>query len=165
MAFRRFTPGLKKVYFPNIVFKLTRDPKLPPNQVAFRVPPRLNKLDIRDYLTNIYNINVVNVRTMNYQTYRSQTLGSIELKPKKSKYKKAIVTLSEEFKLPDPPDPMIFGTAREYAEMQAIQYRRLAGWKSRPKRLVALTREREKALEEMEKSEGNTPQTAERKKG
>jgi len=102
MAFRPFTPGLKKVYFPNIVFKLTRDPKLPPNQVAFRVPPRLNKFDIRDYLTNIYNLDVVNVRTMNYQTYRSETIGSVEMRKKKSKYKKAIVTLSEEFKLPDP---------------------------------------------------------------
>ena len=98
---------------------------------------------------------------MNYQTYRSETIGSVEMRKKKSKYKKAIVTLSEEFKLPDPPDPLIFGTTREYAEMQAIRYRKLAGWKSRPKRLVALTKEREEALEERNKSSDNVTKTTE----
>ena len=65
-------PGLKKIYFPNIIFRLMRTPTLPPNKVAFQIPTNVNKLDIKDYLTNIYKLDVVDVRTMVYAA-ESQT--------------------------------------------------------------------------------------------
>jgi ribosomal protein L23 len=88
----------KNIYFPNIIFKCVRS-NLPPNQVAFRVPTNLNKIDIQNYLTNIYNVGVKDVRTM---IYESETIRNPNGpgRWKRGKYKKAIVTLEEEFNFP-----------------------------------------------------------------
>ncbi|KAJ2003799.1 mitochondrial 54S ribosomal protein YmL41, partial [Coemansia thaxteri] len=52
-----------RVYFPNLIFKIIPDARLSKNQAAFRVPLHVNKLDIKDYLANIYNVTVTDVRT------------------------------------------------------------------------------------------------------
>ncbi|OZJ03721.1 hypothetical protein BZG36_04154 [Bifiguratus adelaidae] len=122
--------GLKKVYLPNIIFKMVRTPNLQPNQVAFRVPPNVNKLDITSYLTNIYNVTVKDVRTMNYPTVVKRRTGR-EVK-KSSAYKKAIVTVSDEcaFTFPPEPDPKEFGLqAKDLGKKQAE--RKLKGWRIR----------------------------------
>ncbi|RIB22954.1 hypothetical protein C2G38_2292990 [Gigaspora rosea] len=51
-----FRIGFKKIYFSNIIFRLICTPTLPSNQVAFRVPPDINKLDIHDYLFHVYKL-------------------------------------------------------------------------------------------------------------
>lgn len=82
---------------------MVRAPNLQPNQVAFRVPPKCNKLDIHSYLTNIYGVNVLEVRTMNYATvHKKARNGKMEVA--ESAYKKAIVTLDEAFQWPKEPE-------------------------------------------------------------
>ncbi|CDH60358.1 hypothetical protein RO3G_14831 [Lichtheimia corymbifera JMRC:FSU:9682] len=124
-----FRQGLKKVYLPNIVFKMVRSPNLQPNQVAFRVPPSCNKFDIHSYLTNIYGVNVQEVRTMNYATVHKKTrTGQTEVK--QPAYKKAIVTIDEPFTYPSEP---------EWCALEREQYklgsknagRKMKGWRFR----------------------------------
>ncbi|CAG8534090.1 13177_t:CDS:1, partial [Gigaspora rosea] len=131
-----FRTGFKKIYFPNIIFRLMRTPTLPPNQVAFRVPPNINKLDIRDYLFHVYKLKVFDVRTMNYGAKRPIKKSDGILRGKfTSKYKKAIVTLAEDFAYPPPPDKSELEHYSNRAEIDRLRFRRLAGWKSRPQRL------------------------------
>lgn len=108
-----------KIFFPNAVFRFVRSPPgYAPNQAVFRVAPHMNKLDIRTYLERLYGVTVTNVRTANY----SGTVKWTELlrnpkpvvRPEKRNaglrpvrvpaYKRAIVTMTEDFRWPDPPD-------------------------------------------------------------
>ncbi|KAI7857962.1 ribosomal protein L23/L15e core domain-containing protein [Circinella umbellata] len=124
-----FRQGLNKVYLPNIVFKMVRSPNLQPNQVAFRVPPSCNKFDIHSYLTNIYGVNVQEVRTMNYPTvHKKSRTGKVEVS--QAAYKKAIVTIDEQFNWPATP---------EWCELDREQHklgsknagRKMKGWRIR----------------------------------
>ncbi|CAI2179635.1 19779_t:CDS:1 [Funneliformis geosporum] len=137
-----WNPGFKKIYFPNIIFRLIRTPSLPPNKVAFRIPTKVNKLDIKDYLTHIYKLDVVDVRTMVYaaelQKYSNKYRPS---------YKKAIVTLSEDFNYPPTPSDSKFSTEL-FQENRKSQVRKLAGWKSRPIRVIMKQQENQKLNEE-----------------
>src|SRR3954466_15843564 len=139
-------PGLKKIYFPNIIFRLMRAPSLPPNKVAFRIPTKINKLDIKDYLTNIYKLDVVDVRTMVYAA-ESQT----NHKRYRPSYKKAIVTLGDDFNYPPRPLELKYSDAELFQENLKSQRRKLAGWKSRPIRVLVKQEENYKLKEEKEK--------------
>jgi ribosomal protein L23 len=90
-----------KLYFPNIIFKLVRS-NLPPHQAVFHVPPQLSKLDIRQYLTKLYDISVCDVRTMNYAAVPKKFNGKNKVGGV-PKYKKAIVTMEEDFVFPEIP--------------------------------------------------------------
>jgi len=70
-----------------------------PYLVAFRVPLNYNKLQIRNYLEEIYKIDVVDVRTMIYlgKERRNYRTG---LREKRSDYKKAYVRLLHPFPYP-----------------------------------------------------------------
>lgn len=75
------------------------------NQVVFRVPSILNKLDIRAYLEGVYpGLKIDEIVTFNFLS--KTTCGGRRTKPA---YKNAIVTLSNEtvggavFRYPDPP--------------------------------------------------------------
>ncbi|KAL8928888.1 MAG: hypothetical protein Q9172_000725 [Xanthocarpia lactea] len=61
----RFHPprGQKQVYLPNFTLTLLRTPFSPPNCATFITPLHLNKLDLKDYLYNLYGIKVLNVRS------------------------------------------------------------------------------------------------------
>nr|CAG8553883.1 10031_t:CDS:10 [Entrophospora candida] len=98
----RWKYGKKNIYFPSMIFKLIRTPSLPPNQVAFKIPRSLNKLDIHSYLTKLYKLDIVDIRTMNYQAKRpSLNKYSKRVSTKStSAYKKAIVILTEDFNYP-----------------------------------------------------------------
>jgi len=48
---------------PSFKLSLMRTPHLPPDVAQFVVPLSINKLDLRDYLHNAYNIEVLNVRS------------------------------------------------------------------------------------------------------
>ncbi|KAJ2851745.1 mitochondrial 54S ribosomal protein YmL41 [Coemansia brasiliensis] len=137
--------GNFKIYFPNIIFKIIPDPRLSKNQAAFRVPLNVNKFDIRDYLTNIYNVTVTDVRTavlpgkwkLNHYTGR---------KERTARTKKAIVTMKEEFTYPSEPDvDKDFGGLE--TRMHAILSRnRMKGWNYRPS--MELLRLREQVKEQ-----------------
>ncbi|KAG2236689.1 ribosomal protein L23-domain-containing protein [Thamnidium elegans] len=124
-----FRQGLKKVYLPNIVFKMVRAPNLQPNQVAFRVPPNCNKFDIHSYLTNIYGVEVQEVRTMNYATeHKKARNGKMEVKT--PSYKKAIITLNETFHWPE--DPEWCKLEQEQGKLGSkAAGRKLKGWRFR----------------------------------
>jgi large subunit ribosomal protein L23 len=89
------------LYFPNLSFRLIRA-NLPPHQACFIVPPHLNKFDIKNYLESCYQIKVADVKTM-------IRLGTMERDPQTGKqrktadYKKAIVTMEEDFYWPPLP--------------------------------------------------------------
>jgi large subunit ribosomal protein L23 len=60
-------PQGPKLYFPNFIFTLVRSGKQrSPNEVVFRVPRILNKLDIKQYLERLYGLQVRDIRTVNF---------------------------------------------------------------------------------------------------
>lgn len=89
-----------RFYFPNIIFTLIRSGKpRDPNEVVFRVPKVLNKMDIKQYLEKLYNLPVSRVHTVNFLARESQ--GGRKRRPA---YKNAIVTYTgEPFKYPVAP--------------------------------------------------------------
>ncbi|KAJ1679285.1 mitochondrial 54S ribosomal protein YmL41 [Spiromyces aspiralis] len=95
--------GTKKIYFPNLVFKIIRSEGLGPNQAAFHVPLHVNKFDIRDYLSHLYNVTVTDVRTA-ILPGKPTTDRRTAQKTRSPRIKKAIVTTVEEFTYPPPPD-------------------------------------------------------------
>ncbi|ORZ40266.1 hypothetical protein BCR44DRAFT_44559 [Catenaria anguillulae PL171] len=82
-----------RIHLPNVVFTMLHAPDLPAHQVAFKVPQHINKLDIHQYLSKIYQLEVAEVRTMNYLGHKSKQAGGLR-EIRVPKYKKAIVTLA-----------------------------------------------------------------------
>ncbi|KAJ2805531.1 mitochondrial 54S ribosomal protein YmL41 [Coemansia guatemalensis] len=119
--------GNFRIYFPNIVFKIIPDARLSKNQAAFRVPLNINKLDIKDYLTHIYNVTVTDVRTTVFpgKLVLNRRTG---VKERQSRTKKAIVTIKEEFEYPEQPDVdnNFGGLQRKHAELRTRN--RMKGW-------------------------------------
>ncbi|XDG09527.1 hypothetical protein ABKA04_009142 [Annulohypoxylon sp. FPYF3050] len=58
-----FRLGTKQLFLPKFGIALLRRGGQRPNYATFRVPLRFNKLDIRDYLLNAYNVAILNVRS------------------------------------------------------------------------------------------------------
>ena len=61
--FTPFPVGRKKVYLPNFVITLKRNPKLEPYHAVFEVPLNLSKLDLRDYLWHLYEVKTLSIRS------------------------------------------------------------------------------------------------------
>ncbi|KAL8682240.1 MAG: hypothetical protein Q9186_001699 [Xanthomendoza sp. 1 TL-2023] len=61
----RFRPprGRKQVFLPNFTITLLRTPFAAPNCATFLTPLSMNKLDLKDYLYNLYGIEVLSVRS------------------------------------------------------------------------------------------------------
>ncbi|KAF9438082.1 hypothetical protein BGZ76_009863 [Entomortierella beljakovae] len=118
------------------VLKLVRNgPNVPAvsNTLTFRVPPSMNKFDIKSYLSNIYKINVLTVRTANMPAKVAGSGGNTIMK--RQKFKKAIVTIDHDFKWPDAPDSVTFGIQDATAERSRM-LNRLKGWRMRPSHSV-----------------------------
>ncbi|RKF76517.1 54S ribosomal protein L23, mitochondrial [Golovinomyces cichoracearum] len=64
-ALRRNAPklGKKKIYLPDFTITLLNTPLSPPTFASFIVPLKFNKLDLRDYLWNMYNVRCLDVRS------------------------------------------------------------------------------------------------------
>ncbi|OLY85466.1 54S ribosomal protein L23, mitochondrial [Smittium mucronatum] len=108
---------------------IVRDPKLAPNQAAFKVPLHVNKFDIKDYLTNLYKVTVTDVRTV-VLPGRPKVDARSGLKILDKRTKKAIVTLSEDFVYPPPPKMEDFGEIQ--SKFTTIKFNnRLHGWRIR----------------------------------
>ncbi|KAF8924776.1 hypothetical protein EDD21DRAFT_33158 [Dissophora ornata] len=139
--------GLKKLYFPSTVLKLVRNgPNVPEvsNTLTFRVPPSMNKFDIKSYLSNIYKLNVLTVRTANMPAKLAGSGGNTVLK--RQKFKKAIITIDEEFKWPDAPDSATFGIQDAINERSRM-LNRLKGWRMRPNHGIQAAKKAEAAAE------------------
>ncbi|KAK5670497.1 mitochondrial 54S ribosomal protein YmL41 [Batrachochytrium dendrobatidis] len=80
---------------------------LPPHQAVFRCPQQLNKLDMKSYLSQLYNITITDIRTMNY-TGSTVKKNAGPKRPGRGKmtspsYKKVIITMDDDFVFPMPP--------------------------------------------------------------
>lgn len=70
-----------------------------PARAVFRTLPRMTKHEIKEYLTQIYNLPVAQVNTMNYEGKRKRLMTSSKTVYFKYKdFKKAVVTFDESFK-------------------------------------------------------------------
>jgi len=58
-----FMVGLKKVYLPNFVVTLRRNPRLEPYHALFDVPLNFSKLDLKDYLWHLYSVKTLSIRS------------------------------------------------------------------------------------------------------
>ncbi|KAL8873991.1 MAG: hypothetical protein Q9174_000616 [Haloplaca sp. 1 TL-2023] len=65
LAANRFRPprGRKKIYLPNFTLTFLRTPFSPPNYATFITPLSFNKLDLKDYLYNLYSIPCLSIRS------------------------------------------------------------------------------------------------------
>ncbi|KAF2721573.1 hypothetical protein K431DRAFT_346224 [Polychaeton citri CBS 116435] len=63
MALAPFRMGRKELYLPNVTVTLHRNEHLSPNHATFTVPLWFNKLDLRDYLFNVYSVRTVSIRS------------------------------------------------------------------------------------------------------
>jgi hypothetical protein len=96
---------------PNFTLTLLRTPTQPPNFASFIVPLNLNKLDLRDYLWNVYGISVRGVRSyIQQQKVRQDKPG--EKRPKQRKWfrpraiKKMMVEMEQPFVWPAVPEKL-----------------------------------------------------------
>lgn len=82
-----------------------RTPNLPPRYAAFDVPLEFNKLDMKSYLKELYNVDVVHIRSVVIQSKverkrgLSPTTAGPLFRPKSKK--KMTVQLVEPFVWPD----------------------------------------------------------------
>jgi ribosomal protein L23 len=95
-------PNASLLYFPNVIFRMMRSHH-PPHIAVFRVPNQLNKIDIKNYLTSLYDVKVNSVRTAVYLGKKIHKPIRGQLKSiREPSYKKAIVTMEEDFQFPAP---------------------------------------------------------------
>ncbi|KAG0265288.1 hypothetical protein DFQ27_000694 [Actinomortierella ambigua] len=156
-----FKEGLKKIYFPSQIIKLVRNgPNVPTtsNTLTFRVPPAMNKMDLKSYLRNIYNINVQTVRTANMPV-KIAGVGNNTI-PKRPKFKKAIVTYDgDAFTWPEAPDSETFGI--QHAQEERVRFmHRLKGWRIRPDHDVQAAKKQEAATSADSTSTGKTTEAS-----
>ncbi|KAJ2558007.1 mitochondrial 54S ribosomal protein YmL41 [Coemansia sp. RSA 1933] len=158
--------GNLKVYLPNLVFKIIPDARLGKNQAAFRVPLQVNKLDIKDYLTHIYNVTVTDVRTSVFPGKLSLNHYTAQ-KVRSPRIKKAIVTIKEQFDYPAEPDVKndFKGENAEYQKLRRAN--KLKGWRIRPSpamqklswKILAELEAKNKTKKENENKQNDKPQT------
>jgi len=94
----------RKVYLPNIVFRLVRNHTPPgqpynPYEATFRIPQSVTKTDIRSLLLSVYGVKTTYIRTDNYISPLYRTRPGYERRPYKT-YKRAVVGLVDPFYYP-----------------------------------------------------------------
>lgn len=94
------TSAKKGVVFPNQVFTMIKPGKeVNKDVVVFKVPLTMNKIQIKDYLEEIYRVPVVRVNTAIYLgKTRKNKLGFYYKRPD---YKKAFVKIEGSFEFPE----------------------------------------------------------------
>ena len=103
-----FPVGKKKVYLPNIVITLKRNPRLEPYFAVFEVPLNLSKLDLRDYLWHLYGVKTRSIRSsiLPGKLRRKIPLEGVPMRigtwERTKARKKMIVQLAEPFWYPKP---------------------------------------------------------------
>lgn len=94
---------------PNFTLTFLRTPTHPPTFASFIVPLSLNKLDLRDYLYNVYGISVRGVRSfIQMQKLRQDKPGARNPRARRwfrpRSIKKMMVELEEPFAWPEEPN-------------------------------------------------------------
>lgn len=96
-----FRVGEKKVYFPKARVVLLRpNAKHSPYQAKFLVPRNFNKMDLRDYLWNVYGLRALNV-TVQLLHARFTRGGDEYARYRASQYKKMTIDMMEPFVWPE----------------------------------------------------------------
>ncbi|KAG5182612.1 ribosomal protein L23/L15e core domain-containing protein [Tribonema minus] len=87
-----------KEWFPSFFMQLVTMPtRGRPQQAAFRVSPKMTKLEVKEYLLKVYGVPVKKVMTQNFLGKRKRIQGSRSIiSYKRPDFKKAIVTLDLE---------------------------------------------------------------------
>lgn len=70
------------------------------NQFAFEVPTNATRSEIKEAVEKAFNVKVLNVNTINVPAKKSRKSRSRRLVIRKSAYKKAIVTLGPDDRIP-----------------------------------------------------------------
>jgi large subunit ribosomal protein L23 len=87
--------------FPNYIFTMLKPSKdYGASKVVFKVPLQVNKLIIKNYVEELYNVKIDKVNTMIYQGKSKRDRDGRPIK--RPDWKKAIITLADgkEFKFP-----------------------------------------------------------------
>ncbi|KAJ5107006.1 54S ribosomal protein [Penicillium angulare] len=96
----------KEVHLPSFTIALARTPYLSPRYAQFHVPLNFNKLDLRDYLKNLYNVEVLKIRSyIEQQPITRVRRDGRSLGPwrRPQSKKRMTVELKEPFSWPEPP--------------------------------------------------------------
>jgi ribosomal protein L23 len=104
----------KQLRLPNVIFQLLKPPShYPPTKHIFYVPLNYNKIQISNYLQQLYNITPVSVHTEITYGGKRQNPYNPRWKLNVSDKKKAYITLSEQdaFKYPTLDEQRILGSA------------------------------------------------------
>lgn len=110
----------RKVYLPNIVFKLVRN-QTPlgqpynPYEATFRIPQSVTKTDIRSLLLAVYGVETTYIRTDNYISPLYRTNTGAQRRSYKT-YKRAVVGLVDPFYYPHRLEDMLEKERQERAE-------------------------------------------------
>ena len=110
----------RKVYLPNIVFRLVRNQTPPgqpynPYEATFRIPQSVTKTDIRSLLLAVYGVETTYIRTDNYISPLYRTRLGYERRTYKT-YKRAVVGLVDPFYYPHRLEDMPEKERQERAE-------------------------------------------------
>jgi len=102
-----FKVGNKKVYFPKARIALLRpNAKHSPYQAKFLVPRNFNKMDLRDYLWNVYGLRALNV-TVQLLHARFNRAGEDYARYRGPQYKKMTIDMLEPFIWPEIPQSLV----------------------------------------------------------
>uniref|UniRef100_A0A093Y6Q7 Large ribosomal subunit protein uL23m n=1 Tax=Talaromyces marneffei PM1 TaxID=1077442 RepID=A0A093Y6Q7_TALMA len=98
----------KPIFLPEFVVTLIRTPFLPPRYATFYVPLEFNKLDMREYMKQLYNVDIISIRSVVEQQKvtrerRDGGFGHGPLRRPKSK-KKMTIEMREPFVWPEAPE-------------------------------------------------------------
>ncbi|EED23275.1 mitochondrial ribosomal protein L23, putative [Talaromyces stipitatus ATCC 10500] len=116
----------KPIFLPEFVVTLVRTPFLPPRYATFYVPLEFNKLDMREYMKQVYNVDIISIRSFVEQQkvtreFRDGRPGYGPIRRPKSK-KKMTIEMTEPFVWPEVPkdlspwQPDQFYRHREYSQ-------------------------------------------------
>ena len=90
-----------KYWLPNIPLTLMPPARnLPSNKFVLRVQPDITKVELQNYISQLYGVSVTKVNTMNYE-------GKLKRAPRRGKfystkrYKKAIITTDDSIRADD----------------------------------------------------------------
>ncbi|ODQ64119.1 hypothetical protein NADFUDRAFT_47839 [Nadsonia fulvescens var. elongata DSM 6958] len=118
MGLAPFKMGQKQVFLPWARIILLRpNAKHTPYQAKFIVPRKFNKLDLRDYLYNVYGLPVLNVTTqlLHAKWQRDQPRGP---RYRNAQIKKMTVDMEDAFIWPTEPKDMSAWNIEGYKELQ-----------------------------------------------
>lgn len=106
---------------------LVRTPFMPPRFATFQVPLEFNKLDLKDYLKNAYNVDTLKIRSYVEQQQPTRNLrfgkmGYGPLRRPKSK-KRMMVELAEPFVWPPRPDDVNKKYTLAYLVLKVINHK------------------------------------------